>query len=90
MPAMMYRYQLRKIDSREGQVLGADHQRHRKLPSTAGIEGIRKKKTITMPCMVKKLVVSVGLHQVARRSQQLQPDQQGEKSSNKKEEGDGQ
>ena len=28
----------------------------RKLPSTAGIDGIRKKKTMTMPCMVKSLL----------------------------------
>ena len=28
----------------------------RKLPSTAGIEGIRKKKIITMPCIVKSLL----------------------------------
>ena len=28
----------------------------RKLPSTAGIEGIRKKKTITTPCMVNILL----------------------------------
>ena len=28
----------------------------RKLPSTAGIDGIRKKKTMMMPCMVKSLL----------------------------------
>ena len=28
----------------------------RKLPSTAGIEGIRKKKTMTTPCIVKSLL----------------------------------
>ena len=28
----------------------------RKLPSTAGIDGIRKKKTITTPCSVNSLL----------------------------------
>ena len=28
----------------------------RKLPSTAGIDGIRKKKIIIMPCMVNSLL----------------------------------
>ena len=28
----------------------------RKLPSTAGIDGIRKKKTMTTPCIVKSLL----------------------------------
>ena len=28
----------------------------RKLPSTAGIDGIRKKNTITTPCIVKSLL----------------------------------
>ncbi len=28
----------------------------RKLPSMAGIDGIRKKNTMTMPCMVKNLL----------------------------------
>ena len=28
----------------------------RKFPSTAGMDGIRKKKTITTPCMVKSLL----------------------------------
>jgi hypothetical protein len=28
----------------------------RKLPRTAGIDGIRKKKSITMPCIVKSLL----------------------------------
>ena len=28
----------------------------RKFPSTAGIDGIRKKNTITMPCIVKNLL----------------------------------
>ena len=32
----------------------------RKLPSTAGIDGIRKKNTMTTPCMREELVVGVG------------------------------
>jgi hypothetical protein len=45
-----------QVDAGEGEILGADHQGTRKLPSTAGMDGMRKKKTMTMPCMVKSLL----------------------------------
>ena len=47
----------------------------RKLPSTAGIDGIRKKKTITMPCMLNSLVVGVRPQPDRQRSQQFQTDE---------------
>jgi len=50
----------------------------RKLPSVVGIEGIRKKNTMMMPCMVNKLVVCFRLEQVPLRGQQLEPDHHGE------------
>jgi hypothetical protein len=52
----MKTYQLSRLRRGKGQVARADHERHEKLPSTAGIDGIRKKKIITMPCIVKSLL----------------------------------
>ncbi len=87
---MMYRYQLSKIDAREGQVLGADHQGHQEIAQHGGDRGNQEEEHHHLAVHGEELVVSIGLHQVARRSQQLQPDQQGKKSSNEKEESDGQ
>ena len=53
---MMYRYQLRRLIRGKARSLAPIISGTRKLPSTAGIEGIRKKKTITWPCMVKSLL----------------------------------
>jgi hypothetical protein len=46
-----------QVELGERDVLGAEHgSACRKLPSAAGIDGIRKKKTITTPCSVKNLL----------------------------------
>jgi len=60
----------------------------RKLPSTAGIDGMRKKKTITIPWHGEQLVVSIGLHQVALGREEFQADEQGEESADEEEERD--
>ena len=55
-PPITSRYQLSRL------ILGKARSRapiiigRKKLPSTAGIEGIRKKKIITTPCMVNSLL----------------------------------
>ena len=56
MPPTMKMYQLSRLSrgkarSRAPIIIGM-----RKLPSTAGIDGIRKKKIIMMPCIVKSLL----------------------------------
>ena len=51
-------YQLSQVQPGEGEVLGPDHDRDQEVPqNTAGIDGIRKKKTMITPCIVKSLVV---------------------------------
>ena len=49
-------YQLSRLSAREGEVRAPIIIGTRKLPSTAGIDGIRKKNTMMMPCMVKSLL----------------------------------
>ncbi len=75
-----------KINAREGQVLGADHQRDQEIAQHRRDGRDQEEKDHHLAVHGEELVVGVGLHQVAHRSQQLQPDQQGEKSSNKEEE----
>ena len=60
----------------------------RKLPSVAGIDGMRKKKIITTPCSVKSLLYMSGDHEVALRRQQLQPDAGGEQPADREEDRD--
>ena len=79
-----------QIDAREGQVLGADHQRDQEIAQHGGDGWDQEEEHHHLAVHGEELVVGVGLHQVARRSQQFQPDQQGEKSSDEKEESDGQ
>ena len=47
-------YQLNRLIRGKARSLAPIMIGMRKFPSTAGIDGIRKKKTITIPCMVKK------------------------------------
>ncbi len=79
-----------QIDARESQVPGADHQRNQKIPQHGGDGGNQEKEHHHLAVHGEKLVVGVGLHQVARRGQQFQPDQQREKSANEEEESNGQ
>ena len=85
---MMYRYQLSRLMRGKARSLAPIISGTRKFPSTAGMEGIRKKKIITCAVHGEQLVVGVGLHQVARRSEQFQPDQQREEPADKEEERD--
>ena len=53
------------------------------------MEGIRKKKHHDHAMHGEKLVVGVGLHEVARRSEQFEADEQREEASDEEEERDG-
>ena len=53
---MMYRYQLSRLILGNARSLAPTISGMRKLPSTAGTDGIRKKKTIVIPCMVNSLL----------------------------------
>ena len=45
-----------QVDARKGQVLRADHDGDQKIAEYRRHDGIRKKKTMTMPCMVNSLL----------------------------------
>ena len=49
-------YQLSKLMRGKARSLAPIMIGSRKLPSVAGIDGIRKKNTITMPCIVNSLL----------------------------------
>jgi hypothetical protein len=55
-PPIMNRYQLNKFSRGNARSLAPIIIGNRKFPKTAGIEGIRKKNTITTPCSVNSLL----------------------------------
>ena len=55
-PPMMNRYQLNRFSRGNARSFAPSNIGTRKLPSTAGIDGIRKKKTMITPCSVKSLL----------------------------------
>src|ERR1019366_1267844 len=59
----------------------------RKLPSTAGTAGIRKKNTRTWTCMANSLLAGSGWTRCPPGGQHHKADEQREKTSNKEEEG---
>ena len=56
MPPAIYRYQLSRLILGKARSLVPTIIGTRKLPSTAGTDGIRKKNTIFTPCMVNNLL----------------------------------
>jgi hypothetical protein len=52
----MYTYQLRRLILGKATSLAPIINGIRKLPRTAGMEGMRKKKIMATPCMVKSLL----------------------------------
>ena len=55
-PPTTSRYQLSRLSLGKARSRAPIMIGRKKLPSVAGIDGIRKKKTITTPCMVKSLL----------------------------------
>ena len=51
-PPSVYTYQLARFTRGKARSLAPIMSGIRKLPNTAGIDGIRKKKIITIPCVV--------------------------------------
>jgi len=74
-----------QIDARERKVFGAYHQGHQEIPQYGGNRRNQEKEHHYLAVHSEKLVVSIGLHQVASRRQQFQPDQQGEEPSDEEE-----
>src|SRR5580692_1111777 len=78
-----------QIDSWKRQIFGADHQRNKKISQYGGDGRNQKEEDHHLAVHGKELVVGVCLHQIARGGQQFEPDQEGKKSSDKKEERNG-
>src|SRR2546423_15047527 len=75
-----------QIDSGEGQIPGPDHQGNKKVSQNSGDGRNQKEEHHDLAMHGEQLVVSVGLNQVARGSEQLETNQQGEQSADKEEE----
>ena len=75
-----------QIDARKRQVFGADHHGDEKIPQHGGDGRNQEEEDHHLAVHGEELVVGVGLHQIARRGQQFQPDQQREESADKEEE----
>jgi hypothetical protein len=75
-----------QIDAREREVFGADHQGYQEIPQHGGNRRNQEKEHHHLAVHGEKLVVSIGLHQVADRRQQFQPHHEGKEPSDEKEE----
>ena len=73
---MMYRYQLNRLMRGKARSLRADHDRHKKVAEHGGNDRDEEEKHHHLAVHGEELVVSVGLHQVAGRCKQFEPDQQ--------------
>ena len=67
-----------QIDSGEGQIPGPDHQGNKKVSQNSGDGRNQKEEHHDLAMHGEQLVVSVGLNQIAGRSEQLETNQQGE------------
>ena len=77
-----------QIDAREGQVFGAHHQGNQEVSEHRRDRRDQEEEHHDQAVHGEQLVVGIGLHQVARRSEQFQPDQQGEESADKEKDSD--
>ena len=85
-PAADEQIPTQQIDARKREILGADHQRHQEVSQHGRNRRNQEKEHHHLAVHGEKLVVSIGLHQVAGRRQQFQPDQQGKEPPNEEEE----
>ncbi len=77
-----------QIDTRKGQVLGADHHRHEEI-SKRGWDGWYQEEEHHHDAVHgEELVVGIGIHQVALRGQQFDTDQAGEDPADEEHHGD--
>ena len=77
-----------QVNSRERQVLGADHQRNHEIADYGGHRGDQEEEHHDDPVHREQLVIGVGRNQIAGRRQQLQADQHGKKAADPEHGGD--
>ena len=78
----------KKVNARESQIFRPDHQGHQEVSEHRGNGGDQEEKHHDHSMHGEKFVVSIGLHQIARGSEQLEADEQRKKATNEKEERD--
>ncbi len=87
-PAIDVQIPTQQVDARKRQILGADHQGNQEVSQHGRNRRNQEEEHHHLAVHGEKLVVGIGLHQVARRRQQFEPDQQSKKPSDKKEKRD--
>ena len=87
-PAITYKYQLSRLMRGKARSLAPIIRGTRKFPKHSRDRWDQKEEDHHLAVHGEELVVSVGLHQVARWGQQLQPNQKREEPSDEKEERD--
>ena len=74
-----------QVDAREGKILRPDHERHQKISQHRRHHWDQKEEHHDHAVHGEHLVIGVGLHQVALRRQQLEPDEHGKEAAEKEE-----
>ena len=77
-----------QINAREGQVLGADHQRNHEVADYSGHRRDQEEKHHDDPVHREQLVIGIGRDQVTGRGQQFQADHHGEEAADPEHGGD--
>src|SRR5712671_2625591 len=77
-----------QVDAGKGEILGANHQGHEEISEHSGNGWDQEEENHDHSMHGEKLVVSVGLDEVAGGRKQLEADEQGKKSANEKEKRD--
>ena len=78
-----------QVDAREGEILGADHHGHEEVAEHGGNRRDEEEEDHDHAVHGEKLVVGVGLDEVAGGGEQFEADEQREEAADEKEEGDG-
>ena len=78
-----------QVDAREGEIFGADHHRHKEVAEHGGNRRDQEEEDHHHAVHGEKLVVSIGLDEIAGGREQFEADEQGEESADEKEESDG-
>ncbi len=75
-----------QVDAREGEILGADHDRDKEVAQHGGHGGDEEEEDHHLAVHGEQLVIGIGLDEIARRGQQLQADEQRKNAADKEEE----
>src|SRR5208337_652344 len=74
-----------QVDAREGEIFGADHDRHQEVAQHGWHDRDQKEEHHDHAMHGEHLVIGIGLHQVTLRSEQFEPDEHGKKTAEEEE-----